>query len=145
MWAWCTFTPPSWIKRPHVVVWRGSSENGVAVQVSYLSSDRDLKSHRVDDDSHFNDDDEDHFLGIDSEDGHEDEEPLPPLALPLQNEQGHVTRREIYEGVVAINLDVGIYPGSDFKNSALSNIEPVENPTVNVKGFLKPEASVSFG
>ncbi|KAF8782213.1 Follistatin-related protein 5 like protein [Argiope bruennichi] len=44
------------------------------------------KSRRVDDDSHFNDDDEDHFLGIDSEDGHEDEEPLPPLALPLQND-----------------------------------------------------------
>ncbi|XP_055933578.1 follistatin-related protein 5-like isoform X2 [Argiope bruennichi] len=44
------------------------------------------KGHRVDDDSHFNDADEDHFLGIDSEDGHEDEEPLPPLALPLQND-----------------------------------------------------------
>ncbi|GIX78039.1 hypothetical protein CDAR_242701 [Caerostris darwini] len=44
-----------------------------------------FQSRKADEDGHFNDDDEDHFLGIDSEDGHEDEEPLPPLALPLQN------------------------------------------------------------
>ncbi|GFR33644.1 hypothetical protein TNCT_373791 [Trichonephila clavata] len=42
-------------------------------------------SRRIDEEGHFNSDDEDHFLGIDAEDGHEDEEPLPPLALPLQN------------------------------------------------------------
>ncbi|XP_054711167.1 follistatin-related protein 5-like [Uloborus diversus] len=35
----------------------------------------------------FSEDDEDHFLGVDQEDGHEDDEPpLPPRALPIQNE-----------------------------------------------------------
>lgn len=44
------------------------------------------KARRSDSEGRFLDDDDDHFLGLESEDGHDDDEPLPPIALPLTNE-----------------------------------------------------------
>ncbi|GIY22110.1 hypothetical protein CEXT_24371 [Caerostris extrusa] len=64
-----------------LATWTASCDASLGIQSDTPSS------RKADEDGHFNDDDEDHFLGIDSEDGHEDEEPLPPLALPLQNDQ----------------------------------------------------------
>ncbi|GFW26671.1 uncharacterized protein TNCV_2850611 [Trichonephila clavipes] len=60
-------------------------------------------SRRIDEEGHFNSDDEDHFLGIDAEDGHEDEEPLPPLALPLQNGRCQVPCR-VHASLIILKL-----------------------------------------
>lgn len=44
-----------------------------------------LQAKRPGSEERFVDDDDDHFLNLDSEDGHDDDEPLPPRALPITN------------------------------------------------------------
>lgn len=49
------------------------------------------KPRHLEDNSPYLDDDEDHFLGLETENGHDDEEILPPRALPVSDNPCHKT------------------------------------------------------